>query len=1159
MTAAHANPILRHLHRLVAGPAATLPDRDLLSRYLERRDEAAFAALVERHGPLVLGVCRAVLRHPHDAEDAFQATFLVLARNARSIRRRDRLASWLHGVAYRIARKARAAAARRQAVEAQASPALTFTADDLRWGEVRAILHAELAALAECFREPLVLCYLEGLTQEEAARRLGWTVTTLKGRLQRGRKRLRRRLERRGLGLAALGAAALAGTAQATLVTASVKAAAVRAALPGGGPAVPAGVAALAHGVGSPLLPTLLRLTAVALLLTSAVAGGAALLTHQPSDGGSPSGPETPGQPEVQADRSGDALPEGAVARLGTVRFNHGDDLNALHFTPDGKTIVSEGGGVVFLWDAPTGKQLGRFTTAEPPFDEQTVLTPDGKALVSLQQGGWTNDMVRFWDLATGKEVRVVQLPAPRKEQSAYRLNALAPDGALAAVHTAERLYVFDTASGKELCQLPNDQDGIQFVMFAGKDLLVTVDKTDRAEVWEARTGKAVRQFDVGSTALVAASADGHRLATLGRRMALFRMPGHELPPLHERDVIHVWDLATGKEKQALAAQPKHWHYHLQFAPDGKSLFASSREDHEGYVVTVWDVEVGERARELRGAHGRAVAVSPDGSRLAEGDQGKFELWDLKTGRRLLGDDAAHALTETLFLSPRGDRALTFGESSLSAWDGTTGRHLGTFDLPAYPYSDPGRCHFFSPDGRYAASYAGDDHLEINIWDTPARRRVQTLQVPGKMTLVSAQIKNATRMFDHPQVSAAFSPDASVLATFHPGDEPVVRIWDVRAGKEVRSFPETKARRPGRLFFAADGKTLLVAGWKVAGYDVATGKELFTWRLKPLPGSGGGSAPVGSPPPNEDERLAWRAIAVSSEGTVVAAVLSGGGFNGQRAPNRIVLCDARTGRVLAHCDDSGIPSRRAEQLAFSPDGRLLASSDGDAVHVWEVATAGKVCTVRGQRGEIQALGFNGDGRRLASGSCDSTVLIWDLLRLTRPARERGEKEIAACWDDLAAGDASRAYAAVWRLAGTPAASVPFLRERLKPVTEAEVKEVRQHIADLDSDSFAVRQKALQQLERIGRDAERALREARQKEVSPEVRRRLDELLDRLSSGAWSGEPLRAQRALAVLEHAGTPESRGLLRELASGAPGAWLTQEAQAAEGRLARQSSDRP
>jgi hypothetical protein len=401
-----------------------------------------------------------------------------------------------------------------------------------------------------------------------------------------------------------------------------------------------------------------------------------------------------------------------------------------------------------------------------------------------------------------------------------------------------------------------------------------------------------------------------------------------------------------------------------------------------------------------------------------------------------------------------------------------------------------------------------------------------------------------------------------LLATWHPGDRQVVRIWDVRTGKEVRSFPETKAGWPGQLSFAADGKTLFVAGGRVAGYDPDSGKELFSWQLKPPRGTGG-SAPAGAPPLDEDDQPAWRTLAVSADGAVVAAILLGGGaFNRERVANRIVLCDARTGRELGRCNDSGMPSRRGEHLAFSPDGRLLASSDGESVHVWEVLTTGKVCTFRGHRGEIRSLAFSGDDRRLASASCDSTVLIWDLplaLRREGTTGKPGEKEIAAWWEDLASADAGRAYAAVWGLADVPGASVPLLGERLRPVTEAEVKEVRRYIADLDSDTFAVRKKAFEQLDRLGPAAEPALRKAREKGGSPEVRRRVEELLDRLGSRSLSAEPLRTLRALAVLEHEETPEARRLLRELAGGAAGAWLTQEAQAAQARVTRQSAGRP
>jgi RNA polymerase sigma factor (sigma-70 family) len=1136
MTAANANPLLRHLHRLAAGPAAVLPDRDLLQRFLERRDEAAFAALVERHGPLVFAVCRAVLGHAHDAEDAFQATFLVLARGARAIRRRDSLGSWLHGVAYRVARKARAAAARRQALEAKAvPPAPGVSADALSWGEVRAALHAELAALPERFREPLVLCYLEGLTQDEAARRLGWTAATVKGRLQRGRERLRRRLVRRGLGLAALGAAALTGEASAAPVPAALATAAVRAALPAADEAAPAAAVVLARGVTGPLGTAKLRATAALLLLTAVLAGGAALCLRRPADDGpAPAAPPPPDArpPAARVDPFGDALPDGAVARLGTVRVNHGYGLNALAFAPDGKTVLSEGEGWVRLWGADTGKEVRQAATAKASFDDQLILTPDGTALVSLNQDGFDHDTLRVWDLAQMKETRAVPLPVRRREISIYRRNAVSPDGRLGAVHTPEQVQVFDLETARELYRLPKGRDEVAAVTFAGNDLLVTADKKQLVEVWEARTGKPVRQFAHGSpVAVLAASADGRRLATLEHHT-------DAIDRLLDRDVVHVWDLTTGKQAHTLAARPQSWYMNVRFAPDGKRLFAASFGS-DGDEVTVWDTESGERVRTLDGAVGRVLAVSPDGTRLAEGGlTGKFTLWDLTTGRRLGEDDSRHARAAALFLSPAGDRVFTTSYWSISTWDGTTGRRLRSFDLPSFPQTDPDRA--YSPDGRYALSFAGDlQRLEVLVWDVAAGRRLHTLAPPGPS-----------------HVTTAFAPDSSRFATWHSGKEPVVRLWDVATGREVGSFPETKAGWPGRLAFAPDGKTLMVAGRRTVGYDVATGRELFSWRMKPLPSQGGKFA-VGGVTPSEDDRVAWRTLAVSPDGTLAACVLSGGDFNRERLPNRVLLCDARTGQVLRRCDDSGIPSRGFEELAFSADSRLLASSDGDAVHVWEAATAGAVCTFRGHRGEVRALAFSGDGRRLASGGEDSTVLVWDVTLPSPPAGDVGEKEVAAWWADLAGADAGRAYAAVWRLAEVPGESVPFLHRRLHPVTEADEKQVRQDIADLDSDTFAVRQKALRELEGLGVAAAPALREARARDVSPEVRRRLEQLLEGASSGPLSGEPLRAVRALAVLEHAGTPEARRLVRELADGAPGAWLTQEARAAQARTVRPPVD--
>jgi RNA polymerase sigma factor (sigma-70 family) len=184
-----------------------LPDEQLLDRFLGTTGgeaEAAFRAVVTRHGPMVLGVCRHILNQQQDAEDAFQATFLVLARKADSIKDRRVLGRWLYEVAYRIAIRAKTNLIRRRTHERQgAEMAVTTPETDAGWSELRPVLHEEVNRLPEKYRAPVILCYLEGKTNEEVAHLLQWPVGTVKGRLSRARELLRTRLTRRGLTLSA--------------------------------------------------------------------------------------------------------------------------------------------------------------------------------------------------------------------------------------------------------------------------------------------------------------------------------------------------------------------------------------------------------------------------------------------------------------------------------------------------------------------------------------------------------------------------------------------------------------------------------------------------------------------------------------------------------------------------------------------------------------------------------------------------------------------------------------------------------------------------------------------------------------------------------------------------------------------------------------------
>jgi RNA polymerase sigma factor (sigma-70 family) len=257
MATATLNDFLRRLTReLAAETLGDQSDRQLVERALAGREEALFQAIVQRHGAMVYRVCLRVLQQPQDAEDAFQATFLVLAQKLGTVRKHASLASWLHGVAHRVALKAKAQSAARRRHEVQASLPDTLPPDDAIWGEVRSALDVELGRLPDKWRLPLILCYLEGRTQDEAANQLAWSKSTLKRRLEEARDALGRRLKERGiLWSAALSAVLLSDSlASATpgLVEATVDSAAAVAAGTPVATAASAEVAALTEGVLKP-------------------------------------------------------------------------------------------------------------------------------------------------------------------------------------------------------------------------------------------------------------------------------------------------------------------------------------------------------------------------------------------------------------------------------------------------------------------------------------------------------------------------------------------------------------------------------------------------------------------------------------------------------------------------------------------------------------------------------------------------------------------------------------------------------------------------------------------------------------------------------------------------------------------------------------------
>jgi RNA polymerase sigma factor (sigma-70 family) len=273
--------VLRYIHHLAETPGdRQRSDAELLHSFLAQRDETAFRQLMQRHGRMVLSVCQRVLGQREDAEDAFQAVFLILARNAASICKRASLASWLHGVAYRTSLKARAKMSKRRRHEQHAAKAESTQHDrDLALQELQAVLTEEVARLAEKHRAPFVLCCLEGMSRSEAAQQLGWKEGTVSGRLAVARKRLQARLERRGITLAAALCAVAVGSAEAAapplLMRTTLEAALYIAAGQAATGIVSAPVAALVEGASRALFFSKFKLAGLVLAAAGLVAAGA--------------------------------------------------------------------------------------------------------------------------------------------------------------------------------------------------------------------------------------------------------------------------------------------------------------------------------------------------------------------------------------------------------------------------------------------------------------------------------------------------------------------------------------------------------------------------------------------------------------------------------------------------------------------------------------------------------------------------------------------------------------------------------------------------------------------------------------------------------------------------------------------------------------------
>jgi RNA polymerase sigma factor (sigma-70 family) len=1097
--------IVSELER-VARPATS--DAELLGRFAAQRDDTAFRALVDRHGPMVLRVARRILGDVHAAEDVLQATFLVLARKAAAIGQPTALAGWLYGVAQRIACQARHTRRPTMPVPELLDPA-PDPLSSLTARELLVVLEEELARLPVTYRMAVVLCCLEGHSRDEAAARLGCTPGALRGWLERGRARLHTRLIQRGFTLTAALAAAEAahGTISAAISCSSANASAEASRLA-------AEVLSAAAGLKLSLLWLTFMLGAGALWLW---AGGVPARDEPKPPAPQPAQLDKP----AHVDAFGDPLPPDALARLGTVRFRPGGYAASIAFSPDGKQIVTGSLSDVSVWDTGSGKEVSRLSRERDSgwAGGAALLTADGRAILTHER----NDQERFIRLRDRVTLKEIRKFAP----DSVGFRCLTPDGkrAIGWSHGDGhyKVEVWDVTQGARIRAWDAHKGYIWTMVLARDGKTLATGGADKViRLWDVETGQLRRELDHPDVvSKLALSPDGKIVASL----TMHGVTHGDVTSYQWEKRIRIWDVQSGKETRQLRMEDtgdKHGYPEgfsdVVFSPDGTRLATAGLDG----LVRLWDAATGnEQRRFLTGRVGaQQLAFAADGQTLAVAGT-TIRLIDVPTGKEKLPQFGRLARIYSIAVAPDGHSIATSGGDHIQLWDAITGRPGNRLAEQEQSISTVQ----FASDGQSLVT--ADRDALVRLWDL--RTRKERGRVDGRPL----------------QRILAFTNDGATAALMHYDRS--IRVVDLATGKERGRLVGTKESVVGAAF-TPGGRTLVA--WHddhtARVWDLAAGKEVRHFAFPDRP-----DRPIA--PGSTGERSGFYGAAVSPDGRLIAYGSLGPNFvipQGQFL--YVAIQEVATGKTRRIVDNL-LPDG-ADTLAFSPDSRSLAwsGSQSPVIHVLELATGKERLRLDGHHGRVTSLVFSADGRTLVSGSDDTTALVWDMLG-TRAAKKE-VLDADAAWQALADEDAVAAYAMMRRLASAPNAAV-WLRQRLAPIPRPDEKRLAKLLADLDSQESEVRDAAQKELAKLAETAVPACLAALRTAAVLELRRRLEGLIDKQAAEAVrpSPERIRSLRSVEVLEMAGSPECRKLLQHLADGAPGAQLTEEAAASLHRLAR------
>ena len=882
-------------------------------------------------------------------------------------------------------------------------------------------------------------------------------------------------------------------------------------------------------------------------------------------------------------DKYGDPLPTGAVARLGTAQ--HRSANSRVRFSPDGQSLlVLTWGKYLTVYDVKTGQQTSRKALPTAPANESQLFSDGKRALLSrTSPDGSGRSSWEVWDLEAGKLIVSIN-----PETQWYQPPTISPDGTcLALCHTTysnvqtQKTQVWDAKTGKKTdldsVVLGNNggYSGLPVVFVAGgKNLIVPsvtnasskyrcVSVADGKTVWEADFDKPYWVPSVspdGTLLMMLQDFGGGGVATTAEYIAL--------------------DAATGKSKAITLPKGLKAYESLTFSPDGQYLIRVPMEygKSTSLPLSIWDwkrgkpTELGKGIVANRGAEFPTIAVSPDSKTILLTDGG-IRLFDLATGKSLWPDAAERGhigAVSALVFSVDGRRLMSTGpDKSVRVWDVATATSVGRWAVRDASYSAE-----WSPDGGYNGSPVGTPVANMS----PDGRRVVVLdpmdeKLPPTLRVVEIDSGRTVGTAAMPKVEVVNGQEPEFdRAGFSPAGDTVFVVF----GSPVYDDQVTASSSLGSLNVASGKWQILGKVEPRRGKSAAMSTDARRWTnigkiFAPATGQetfdliGAGSGPT----------------AFSPDGRLVAGIEGGKTVDWRRGGRQnpapiagVRVWDARTGHLAAslkwmpekpsnaflagvmrkamYLDKAAAP--HPWQLALHPAGRLLVTADFFGVRVWDLLTGEVVRTlplparppieyIRGS--PASAVAFSPDGTRLATGLPDGTILLWDVPR--PPSQAPAATAISGLFADLNGSDAAKAWAAAWRLADAPADAVRLVRESVKPVEAPAEADVAKLIADLDAPAYRRREAATRRLEAMADRVLPAVVKALGSPISEEVQDRLRRVRGTVPDDAKPLPPWAATagRVIALLEHAGTPDARKLLEELAAGAPGAWLTREAQ--------------